>query len=72
MRVVSLDWETYYDTASGYTLKKMSTEDYVTDPRFEVICVSAQVDDDETEWFRLDEARLQLRLDDIQRAGGGV
>ena len=51
MRVVTLDWETYYDTKSGYTLKKMSTEDYVTDPRFEVICVSAQVDDDETEWF---------------------
>lgn len=51
MRVVTLDWETYYDTASGYTLRKMSTEDYVTDPRFEEILVTAQVDDDEPEWF---------------------
>ena len=51
MRVVSLDWETYYDTASGYTLKKMSTEDYVTDPRFEEILVSAKVNDDRTQWF---------------------
>jgi DNA polymerase I-like protein with 3'-5' exonuclease and polymerase domains len=51
MRVVTLDWESYYDTASGYTLKKMSTEEYVTDPRFEEILVSAKVNDEPTDWF---------------------
>ena len=32
-RIVGLDFETYWDS-SGYTLSKMSTTDYVTDPRF--------------------------------------
>ena len=34
MRLVVLDCETYFDSASGYTLKKMSTEAYIRDPRF--------------------------------------
>lgn len=33
MRFVTLDFETYFD--SDYTLKKMSTEAYIRDPRFE-------------------------------------
>lgn len=28
------DVETFYDSASGYTLKKMTTEEYINDPRF--------------------------------------
>jgi DNA polymerase len=43
MDLVTLDWETYYDRASGYTLEKMSTEDYVCDPRFEEIGLSVKV-----------------------------
>lgn len=42
MRVVCLDFETFYD--ADYTLKKLSTEAYIRDPRFEVICVTATVD----------------------------
>jgi DNA polymerase len=34
MQIVTLDFETYFD--SDYTLKKMTTEAYVRDPRFEV------------------------------------
>lgn len=45
-RVVALDFETYYDTADGYSLatKDMTTEKYIRDNRFETICVTATVD----------------------------
>lgn len=35
MKIVVSDWETFFDSASGYTLKKMTTEAYLRDPRFE-------------------------------------
>lgn len=38
---VGLDFETYYD--KQYTLRKMTTEAYVRDPRFETIGVSVRV-----------------------------
>ena len=34
MNIITLDFETYFD--SEYTLSKMTTEEYVRDPRFEV------------------------------------
>lgn len=38
MNIVTLDFETYFD--SDYSLKKMTTEAYVRDPRFEVLGVA--------------------------------
>jgi len=49
VRLLTIDFETYYDRE--YSLSKMSTEDYITDNRFEVILVAAKVDDSEIEWF---------------------
>lgn len=43
MRLVTLDFETYYD--KDYSLSKLTTEQYVRDPRFEVILVGAKVND---------------------------
>ena len=45
-RVIAADFETYYNTADGYSLatKDMTTEKYVRDPRFQTICVTATVD----------------------------
>ena len=40
MKPIVLDFETYYST--DFSLSKMSTEAYVRDPRFEVICVGIQ------------------------------
>lgn len=40
-RVVTIDFETYFD--SEYSLKKLTTEEYLRDPRFEVICAVARV-----------------------------
>ena len=48
MKLLALDFETYYD--KEYSLSKMTTEEYVRDPRFEAIGVSVKVDDSEPEW----------------------
>jgi len=48
MKLLALDFETYYD--KEYSLSKMTTEEYVRDPRFEAIGVSVKVDHGEAEW----------------------
>lgn len=35
--IIPLDFESYYSNALGYTLSKMLTVDYVTDPRYQTI-----------------------------------
>lgn len=47
--LITCDFETYYD--DEYQLKKMSTEAYIRDPRFEVIGVSVKVAKGEPQWF---------------------
>lgn len=37
MKILSLDWETKY--SKEYTLKKLTSEAYVRDPRFEALCL---------------------------------
>jgi hypothetical protein len=41
IEVIVLDWETYFD--ADFTLKKMSTVEYVMDPRFEVTGLGYQI-----------------------------
>jgi hypothetical protein len=45
--IFTVDFETYYD--KEYSLSKMSTEDYVMDPRFEIIMVGVKKNDEPTE-----------------------
>jgi DNA polymerase len=47
--VLTIDFETYY--SQEFSLSKMTTEEYVRSPEFEVIGVSVQVDDAEPVWF---------------------
>lgn len=56
--MITLDFETFWDKAGGYTLSKMTTEAYVRDPRFEVIGVSVMVDDGEAMWCTGDFATI--------------
>lgn len=49
---VVLDFETYYD--KDYTLRKLTTEQYIRDPRFKVHGVAAVVDG-EAQWVAGDE-----------------
>jgi len=48
MNLITLDFETYYD--KDYSLRKITTEAYVRDPRFEVIGVGVKLNNGETEW----------------------
>jgi DNA polymerase len=47
--IITLDFETYYD--KDYSLSKITTEEYIRDPRFQVIGVGVKVNDGKTEWF---------------------
>lgn len=47
--MLTIDFETYYDR--DFSLSKISTEEYIRDPRFEVIGVAVKVDDEETQSF---------------------
>lgn len=49
MRVCVLDFETYYSRA--FSLSKMSTEEYVRSPDFEVIGLAYKFDDQEIVWL---------------------
>jgi DNA polymerase len=49
MKIITVDMETYY--SREFSLTKLTTEEYVRSPDFEVIGVSVQVGSDEPVWF---------------------
>jgi len=49
MNILTIDFETYYD--KQFSLSKMTTEEYIRDPRFEVIGVSLAWNGNEPDWF---------------------
>lgn len=53
MNVITLDFETYYDTEQS--LKKLTTVQYVHSPAFKVWGVGIKINDAQTEWFGEDE-----------------
>jgi DNA polymerase I-like protein with 3'-5' exonuclease and polymerase domains len=61
MSIITIDFETYYD--KEYSLSKMTTEEYINDPRFEVIGVGIKIDDGETEWEEPDALAGDRLLD---------
>lgn len=58
MDIITLDLETYYD--KDYSLRKMTTEAYIRDPRFEVIGVGLKVNDNPTDWYSGDDVEGYL------------
>ena len=48
MKLIGLDFESYY--GADFTLSKLTTEEYVRDPRFETIMVSIKIDDQPGYW----------------------
>lgn len=68
MDVFTIDFETYYD--KDYSLRKMSTEDYVNDDRFQIIMVGIKCNDEPTEVFsfkRLEDYASLLRSKGVCR-----
>jgi DNA polymerase len=49
MDLFTIDWETYY--SKDYSLSKMLTEEYVTDPRFQQMLVSVKKNQKKPQWF---------------------
>ena len=61
MQALTVDFETYYDR--DYSLSKMTTEEYIRDPRFEVIGVSVKVDEGKPVWFSGPKKKVREFLD---------
>ena len=60
MKLLTLDFETYYDKA--FSLSKMTTEEYIRDPQFEVIGVSVQEGELSPVWFSGTQERIKTFL----------
>ncbi|HEX8838280.1 MAG TPA: hypothetical protein VF748_15160, partial [Candidatus Acidoferrum sp.] len=54
MKIVTVDFETYFD--DDYTLKKLTTEEYIRDPRFEALGC-AVYDPPNSNWFLPDQMK---------------
>lgn len=64
-QIITIDWETYWDS-SEYTLSKMTTEEYIRDPRFSAhgACLHEFGTDKITQWYRYDEIGRVLKTYD--------
>ena len=49
MDIITVDFETYY--SKEFSLSKITTEEYVRDPRFQVIGVGVKANNDDTDWL---------------------
>lgn len=63
MDLVTLDFETLYD--NQYSLRKLTTEAYIRDPRFEVIGFAVKINVGDTEWFSGDREQTARKLREI-------
>jgi len=61
MRFLTIDFETFY--SKTFSLKKLTTEEYIRSPEFEAIGVAVQVDDAEPVWFSGTKAQTKKFLD---------
>jgi len=68
MNLLCLDFETYYD--KDYSLTKMTTEEYIRSPLFEIIGVAVSVNGAEPEWFSgsMDATAIWLRKFDWENS----
>jgi DNA polymerase I-like protein with 3'-5' exonuclease and polymerase domains len=61
MHILTIDFETYYD--KQFSLSKLTTEEYIRDPQFEVIGVAVKKNDEPTEWFSGTHKQIKKWLD---------
>jgi DNA polymerase len=61
MSLITIDFETYY-TKDGLGFSKQTTEEYIRDPRFEVIGVAVQIDAGDPVWHSGDRETLRKWL----------
>ena len=61
MQLITIDFETYY--SQTYSLSKITTEEYIRDPQFEVIGVSVKVGTGNAQWFSGTKRQVKKFLD---------
>lgn len=66
LTLITLDFETFYGT--GYTLRAMSTTDYVHDPRFLIHMVGIKIGDGPTRVYHKDDVEPAIRAVDWSRS----
>ena len=62
MNLITLDFETFYDSKLKLGFKYQTTEEYVRDSRFEVIGVSVQVNDGDPIWHTGSREEISAHL----------
>lgn len=70
MSFLTIDFETFYDKDTGF--KKQTTEEYIRDPRFEVIGVAVKEDDGDTKWFSGNKDELKSWLNNYDWKNSAV
>jgi len=70
MDIITIDFETYYD--KDYSLSKITTEEYIRDPRFQVIGVGVKVNDAEPAWFSGTHGKIKEFLAQFNWANSAV
>ncbi len=63
MKIIALDFETYYD--KEYSLSKITTEEYIRDPRFETIGVGVKEDGQDAVWVAGTHDKIKKYLDSL-------
>jgi DNA polymerase len=61
VNIITLDFETYY--SQTFSLSKMTTEEYIRSPEFEVIGVAVQLNDELPRWVSGTKKQIQYFLD---------
>lgn len=64
MEIITIDWETYY--AKDYSLTKLTTEEYIRDPRFEAIMLGIRMPDGELRIIEGTHEEVQYQLGAIE------
>jgi hypothetical protein len=67
MDIITLDFETFY--SKEFSLSKITTEEYVRDPRFQVIGVGVQVNHEPPQWFSGKPKEVKEFLDSVAVGG---
>ena len=70
MDLITIDFETYYDRE--FSLKKLTTEEYIRSPQFEIIGVAVKVNNGQTEWASGTKAQIKEWLQTFDWANSMV
>lgn len=70
MDLITIDFETYYD--KEFSLRKLTTEEYIRSPDFEIIGVAVKVNNGQTEWASGTKTQLKEWLQTFDWANSMV